>query len=193
MGHSSLVLVLWHTRGWHGLYKARQDVWARLCGESHLQEYLMEGTLWKTWRAGPCFTLAKIVTTSRKVTGAASVSTRSNCCQQIHTNHQAHFSGPDFAHNRDCCYHKTRHNEDIFFQSYCTTPENTVRLYNVRSATNAPHCSHHWMIRGECLSTDTFPKPWPLDLRGWYSPWGTASANSVLYLIPKFTEDLVSQ
>lgn len=131
------------------------------------------------------------VTSSRKLTRVFSVSTRSNCCQQIDTNHQPYFSGPDLAHNRDCCYQKTRHNEDIFFQSYCTTPEDTVRLYNVRSATNAPHCSHHWMMRVGCLSPDTFSQPWPLDLCGWFSPCGTASDDGVLYLLPKLTERLV--
>lgn len=143
-------------------------------------------TSWKTQRAGRCSMLAKIVTTSRKLTRAASVSRRSNCCQQIDTNHQAHFSGPGFTHDRDCCYQKTRHNEDIFFWSYCTTPEDTVRLY-MHSATSALHCSHHWMIRGGCLSPDTFSQPWQLDLRGRFSPCGTASANSVLYLLPKLT------
>lgn len=162
---------------------------------ARVQHYVSHS--WKTWRTGPCSMCAKIVQFhcdyQQKLTRAASVSRRSNCCQQIDTNHQVYFSGPDFAHNGDCCYQKTRYNEDIFFQSYCTTLEDTVRLYNVCSATNAPHCSHHWMIRGACLSPDTFSQLWPLDLCGWFSPGGTASANSVLYLLPKLAEDLFSQ
>lgn len=148
MGHSSLVLVLWHTWSQHGSYRAKQDVQARLCEQSCLQEYnIMYLTHGRHGEQDPALCVPKLcnftVTTSRKLTRAASVSRRSNCCQQIDTNHQVYFSGPDFAHNGDCCYQKTRYNEDIFFQSYCTTLEDTVRLYNVCSATNAPHCSHH--------------------------------------------------
>lgn len=94
---------------------------------NHVCKSTRSRTSWKTWRAGCCSMLAKIVTTSCKLTRAASVSTRSNYCQQTDAKHQAHFSGSDFVHNRDCCYQKTRHNEDIFFQSFCTTPEDTIK------------------------------------------------------------------
>lgn len=76
------------------------------------------------------------------------------------------------------------------FAQHLRTP---LRLYNVHSATNAPHCSHHWMIRGGVWVPDTFSQPRPLDLHGWFSPCGTASANSVPYLLPKHTEDLFSK
>lgn len=82
-----------------------------------------------------------------------------------------------------------RHNEDIFFQSCFTTPMDTVRLYNVSRATNAPHTP----IREGCQGPDSFSQLWPLDLCGWFSHCGTASANSVFYLLPKLTEELFCQ
>lgn len=136
-----MVLVLWHTWGQDSSNRARQDVWARLCQESHLREYIM-------YHGKQDPALCLLVSASRKLTRTASLSTRSNCCQQIDTSHQAHFSGSDFAHNSDCCYQRMRPNEDIFFQSHCTAPEDTARLYNVHSATSAPYHSHHWMIEG---------------------------------------------
>lgn len=108
-------------------------------------------------------------------------------CQQdqiavnkIDTDHEAHFSAPDFAHNRACCYQKARHNEDIFVQSYCTTLEDTVH-----SATNAPHCS--------TPQNDQSFQPWPLDLHGRFveqplpTVCSTCYTNSLkFYLVNKY-------
>lgn len=95
------------------------------------------------------------------------------------TDHHAHFSAPDFAHNRDCCYQKPRRNEDMFFQSYCTTLEDTAQSYQCSSVQHTTEWSE--------LSALAAGFAWAI------FPYGTSSANSVLYLLHNLTKVLFSQ
>lgn len=151
------------------------------------------GTLcpsWKTWRAEPCSMFPKIWQQEADKSCLCV-----NKIRLLSTNW--HKSSNTFLRIWFCIEQgllvpQTRDNKAIFFQSYCTTLEDTVRLPHTQcyqcSPLQPPLNDHSW-----CLNSENLSQAWPLNLYGQFCLCGADFAKNILYLWPELTEDLFSQ